>query len=182
MEQRERDQARDERAGHAHGDGLRDAHRVAAGQRQPRERADEQAADGEEDQVDDEAHRRLADVAVGGVRVAAAGLGEAAAEQVAERDDADVEPDLPGGQAVIGVVAGLGHGAGDEQTDDDGDVRPELRRLERLLGLRAEKTWAGLGGGAGSYVGASDVRSHEGSPWEWMSGGPPPTPQGGDGG
>src|SRR5262249_50418887 len=56
VEDGERDQAGDERAGDPHGRGLEDAHRIAAWQEQPRERADDQAGDEQDDEVGDQGH------------------------------------------------------------------------------------------------------------------------------
>src|SRR3954452_3382247 len=76
---------------------------------------------------------RLAVVAVG-VGVAAAGLGEAAADHVADRQDRDVEPRLLGAEATgVGLVDDLG---GDQDAGQDGEEGEELGRLERRLGLR----------------------------------------------
>src|SRR5215203_598242 len=71
--------------------------------------------------------RRVAVVAVRVVRLARAGLRQAAADHVADGDDGDVEPRLPGDELVGpgGGVAALDHRRGDEDADDDGDHRPE---------------------------------------------------------
>src|SRR5215218_9038801 len=83
---------------------------------------------------------RVAVVAVRLVGLARAGLGEAAADHVADGDDGDVEPRLPGNELVGpgGGVAALDHRRGDEDADDDGDHRPELGGFERLFRLRGE--------------------------------------------
>src|SRR5215207_10922897 len=84
--------------------------------------------------------RRVAVVAVSVVRLTRTGLRQAAADHVADGDDGDVEPRLPGDELVgpWGGVAALDHRRGDEDADDDGDHRPELGRFERLFRLGRE--------------------------------------------
>jgi hypothetical protein len=67
-------------------------------------------------------------------RAAAAGLGEAAADHVADGEQRDVEPDLVGGEVVGAALLALDRVARDPQADDDGDIGEELGRLERRLG------------------------------------------------
>jgi hypothetical protein len=58
------------------------------------------------------------------VTLVAAGLGEPAAHHVPDRQNRDVEPDVPRTEAV-------GHRARNQHGRGHGDVRNELRRLER---------------------------------------------------
>jgi hypothetical protein len=70
------------------------------------------------------------------VRLAAAALGEAAADHVAGGDDRDVQPGLARDELVGAVgVAALDHRGTDEDHRDDGDERHELGRLQAGLGL-----------------------------------------------
>jgi hypothetical protein len=72
------------------------------------------------------------------VRLAAAGLGQSAADHVADGEDADDQPRLVGCQAVVLAVAGLGEQTGEQDADGGGDVGVELGRLGGVLGLRAQ--------------------------------------------
>ena len=70
------------------------------------------------------------------VRLRAAGLGEAAADHVADGQDRHVQPRLLGAQATgVGLVD---HGSGDQDADEHDDERDELGRLERRLRLGGE--------------------------------------------
>jgi hypothetical protein len=71
------------------------------------------------------------------VRLAASGLGQAAADHVADREQGDVEPDLVGGEVVAAPLLALDCVARDEEADDDREVREELGRLERRFRLGA---------------------------------------------
>src|SRR3954470_118760 len=89
-------------------------------------------------------------VAVVRVRVAAAGLGEAAAHHVADGEDRDVEPGLTRAEpADVALIDDLG---GDQDAGQDRQEREELGRLERRLGLRLA-----TGGGAMGLVQAVAV-------------------------
>src|SRR4051794_6687078 len=77
------------------------------------------------------------------VGLAAAGLGEAAADHVADGENRHVQPRLPGAEAaVVGLVDDAG---GDEDADHHRDVREELARLERGLRLGGEPAGAVIG-------------------------------------
>src|SRR5829696_3134303 len=77
------------------------------------------------------------------VGLAAAGLGEAAADHVADGQDRHVQPRLPGAEAaVVGLVDDAG---GDQDAGQHGEEGEELGRLKRRLGLRAQATRGALG-------------------------------------
>src|SRR5829696_2173652 len=80
----------------------------------------------------------VAAVVVLGVRVAYAGLGDASAQHVADRQQRDVEPDLVGREEVVAAFLGLDRVAGDQDRNDREYVRDELAGLEELLGLGGE--------------------------------------------
>src|SRR3954452_24416389 len=72
------------------------------------------------------------------VGLAAAGLGEATADHVADGQDRHVQPRLPGAKAAhVGLVD---HAGGDPNADQHGEKGEELGRLERRLGLRGQAT------------------------------------------
>ena len=78
---------------------------------------------------------------VGGVGLAAAGLGEAAADHVADGEERDEQPRLLGAEpAGVGLIDDAG---GDQHADDGRHVGEELGRLERRLRLR-EATAGGV--------------------------------------
>src|SRR3954449_9732389 len=77
------------------------------------------------------------------VGLTAAGLGEAAADHVADGQDRHVQPRLPGAEAaVVGLVD---HAGGDQDAGQHGEEGEELGRLERRLGLRGQATRGALG-------------------------------------
>src|SRR3954462_5450628 len=67
------------------------------------------------------------------VEVAAAGLGQATADHVADRQQRDVEPTLLGAE-----VGGVNDGRRNQDTDDRGNIGDQLGGLERGLRLGAE--------------------------------------------
>src|SRR3954468_13839419 len=72
------------------------------------------------------------------VGLTAAGLGEAAADHVGDRQDRHVQPRLPGAEAAhVGLVD---HAGGDQDAGQHGEKDEELGRLERRLGLRGQAT------------------------------------------
>jgi hypothetical protein len=81
MEDEEREKARGQRSGNAHQHRLRQGHGIAAGDRQATERSDEEASDGNEDEIENEAQVRSC-LSVWGSSGAATGTetGPAAAE------------------------------------------------------------------------------------------------------
>src|SRR5215207_3089102 len=81
----------------------------------------------------------LAGVAVV-VRVAAASLRQPTTDHVADREQRHVKPDLVSGEVVGATFLALDGVAGDQETDNHGEVREELRRLKRGLGLGAQTT------------------------------------------
>ena len=125
---------------------------------------------------DSEAIPDLPVAVVGVVRVAAAGLRQAAGDHVANGEDGGVEPDLPG--AVAARVRCVDDGPGDEDAGQDGDVGEELGRLERGLCLGARDAgWCGAASRRRGCRGRSRRRVREcsccspGS--EWITGRPP---------
>src|SRR3954464_14159644 len=103
-------------------------------------------------------------VAVVGVRVAAAGLREAAAQHVADREDGRVQPHLVCLEAVVVAVARRGEHACEQDAREDDEIRVELGRLERGLRLGGEAperaSAAAVGCSRPCYVGGC----HEQSP------------------
>src|SRR6188472_711290 len=73
---------------------------------------------------------------VGVVRVAAAGLRQAAGHHVANGEDRGVQPDLA--RTVAAGVGRVDDRASDEDAGEDGEVGEELCRLERGLRLGAQ--------------------------------------------
>src|SRR3954454_18681206 len=72
------------------------------------------------------------------VGLTAAGLGEAAADHVADRQNRHVQPRLPGAEAAhVGLVD---HAGRDQDAGQHGEKGEELGRLERRLGLRGQAT------------------------------------------
>ena len=67
------------------------------------------------------------------VEVAAAGLGEPAADHVADGEQRDVEPGLVGEEDIAAAIGVTDQRGGDEHADDEED--DELGRLERGLRL-----------------------------------------------
>src|SRR5215216_5850686 len=75
-------------------------------------------------------------VPVVGVRLAAARLRQAAANEIGAGDDGDVEPCLAGDELVgPAAVAARDGGGADENRDNDADHCPELGGLKGCLGL-----------------------------------------------
>jgi hypothetical protein len=70
-------------------------------------------------------------VAVAVVRVATAPLREPSGDQVADRENRGVPPDLPGAEAA--GIRRVDDGAGDEHASENGDERKELRGLGAAL-------------------------------------------------
>src|SRR3954471_4927550 len=77
------------------------------------------------------------------VGLAAAGLGEAAADHVAHGQDRHVEPRLLGAEAA--VVALVDHAGGDQDAGQDGEEGEEFGRLKRRLGLGGQAARGALG-------------------------------------
>src|SRR3954453_20306974 len=72
------------------------------------------------------------------IGLTAAGLGEAAADHVADRQDRHVQPRLPGAEAAhVGLVD---HAGRDQDAGQHGEKGEELGRLERRFGLRGQAT------------------------------------------
>src|SRR3954452_25599007 len=76
------------------------------------------------------------------VGISASGLGEATADHVADSNDGDKEPCAAGRECIdVGTpvaVALADYPSGDQDADHDGDHRPELGRLKRMLRLRRQ--------------------------------------------
>jgi hypothetical protein len=72
-------------------------------------------------------------VALVRVRLAAAGLGEAATDHVADGQNRGVKPHFLGKEAIVVAATGLGHQAGNQCGGENYDVRVELGRLDRGL-------------------------------------------------
>src|SRR5215218_11485017 len=68
------------------------------------------------------------------VLVAAAGLGQAAADQVTDCQQRDQEPAVVGAEPLT-VLVDVGHPRGDQHSDDCQDVDDQLGGLERRLRL-----------------------------------------------
>src|SRR5829696_7595603 len=66
---------------------------------------------------------------------AAAGLGQAAADHVADGEQRDVEPGLVGEEDVAAAVGVADERGGEKHSDDGENVDDELGRLNRGLGL-----------------------------------------------
>ncbi len=78
---------------------------------------------------------------------AAAGLGQAAADHVADREERDVEPGLVREEDVAGTVGGVTDRERGEQNTDDGDeVDDELGRPEGRLRLGVDTVGRRVGG------------------------------------
>jgi hypothetical protein len=96
------------------------------------EKQDVPAADNEDDSSEHESPERKAHrgLAIVGVPLAATGLGEAAADHVSDAQDRGVQPYLVGAKYVVSIASRLGDRSGDEQPDQNGDVREEFGGLE----------------------------------------------------
>src|SRR5512132_3671592 len=77
----------------------------------------------------------VAVAAVCPVGVAASGLGQTAADHVADGQQRDVQPHLVAGEVIGSAILALNAVAGDENADQNDEKGVELGCLERRLGL-----------------------------------------------
>src|SRR5829696_674331 len=88
------------------------------------------------------------------VLVAAAGLGQAAADQVTDGQQGDQEPAVVGAEP-LSVVVDVDHPRGDQHSDDCQDVDDQLGGLERGLGLPGDTAvhiWWCRSAAAGGHI------------------------------
>src|SRR5215213_11914823 len=88
------------------------------------------------------------------VLVAAAGLGQAAADQVADGQQGDQEPALVGAEP-LSVVVDVDHPGGDQHTEDRQYVDDQFGGFERRLGLPGDMP--GVVSGCDSAAAANHV-------------------------
>src|SRR5688500_14731337 len=74
------------------------------------------------------------------VRLAAAGLGQSAADHVADGQQGDEQPDLVSGEVVSPALLAFDRVAGEQNAHQHDDVGEELSRLESGLGLCRQTT------------------------------------------
>src|SRR5829696_7565333 len=113
--------------------------------------------------------RELPTVRVAGL-VAAAGLGQAAADQVADRQQGAQEPALVGAEPLT-VLVDVDHQGGDQHTEDRQYVDDQFGGLERRLGLPGDTPRVVSGcdsaAAANHVVLVGGAAGHGFSLWEW---------------
>src|SRR5215217_4807720 len=102
------------------------------------------------------------------VLVAAAGLGQAAADQVADGQQGDQEPALVGAEP-LSVLVDVDHPRGDQHTEDRQYVDDQFGGLERGLGLPGEAAvhiwWCRSAAAGGHVVGVGGAAGHASPLW-----------------
>src|SRR5215204_1897947 len=106
------------------------------------------------------------------VLVAAAGLGQAAADQVTDCQQGDQEPAVVGAEPLT-VLIDVDHPRGDQHSDDCQDVDDQLGGLERGLGLPGEAAvhiwWCRSAAAGGHVVRVCGAAGHASPYGEWDS-------------
>src|SRR5215203_4971632 len=102
------------------------------------------------------------------VLVAAAGLGEAAADQIADCQQGDQEPAVVGAEPLTVRIA-VNHPRGDQHTEDRQYVDDQLGGLERRLGLPGDAavhiSWCNGAAAGGHVVRVGGAAGHASPLW-----------------